>query len=679
MKVKIRKAPRGNKKMPMMPDMSSMAGAIGENGLSIGKAKEILHDGTAHGKKLTDKQRKYFGWIASGGKAENGAYLEPLTQDMSLFHGPSHDNGGIPYKGVEVEGNEPLYKNLDGSETVFGNAYIPGTKMKFKEAAKNLAKKEQRVDKLMNSGAELVNAFDWKNKWDELKFNAGSAMLQGAKMKKDELKQNKEHLANLQQALLETADDMGADPFHLSKGKIVKAKNGIKLYENGGNPDDPKKKQSMAVRMNNPGNIKFGAFAKKFGAVQGDPATDGGYFAKFPDSESGMKALKGLLKTDGYKNLSVDAAIKRWTNGSGYSVNYKDIKDKTVGQLSDQEFQKLIDTITVGEDGKYYKPGDNIPTPENKSYIPDYITPELKTFTPGVPKQKNAPRTVKGDNTPLDITQPKDINIPSNAKGLDWYQVSPELAAFAQSKVEPVWMQQYNPQLYQPTRVSFQDRLNDNQTSFNSLSRMLKDNPEALATLAGQKYGADNSIRGDEFRTNQQIEQDVVNKNISLLNDAQLKNLSLADTQYVRQSQARSNTKAINNTILNSITGKVAQNEARNQALKYYESMTGFRYNPDSGKVEWMGGNYADYLPTDGTTTNSTPSNSSTKQTFDNKGNLKSTTYTSPSWLDQAIKQQTYDKNKYQKISEMLGSKKKTNYPFQENGGNITKFFNSNK
>ena len=39
--------------------------------VSIDKAKEILRDGTVHGKPLTDKQKKYFGWIA-GGKAEGG-------------------------------------------------------------------------------------------------------------------------------------------------------------------------------------------------------------------------------------------------------------------------------------------------------------------------------------------------------------------------------------------------------------------------------------------------------------------------------------------------------------------------------------------------------------------------------------------------------------------------------
>ncbi len=36
--------------------------------LSQAKAREMLHDGTVHGKALTKKQRGYFGLIASGKK-----------------------------------------------------------------------------------------------------------------------------------------------------------------------------------------------------------------------------------------------------------------------------------------------------------------------------------------------------------------------------------------------------------------------------------------------------------------------------------------------------------------------------------------------------------------------------------------------------------------------------------
>ena len=40
--------------------------------LTKSKAKEILHDKSVHGKPLTDKQRKYFGWVAGGKKNMGG-------------------------------------------------------------------------------------------------------------------------------------------------------------------------------------------------------------------------------------------------------------------------------------------------------------------------------------------------------------------------------------------------------------------------------------------------------------------------------------------------------------------------------------------------------------------------------------------------------------------------------
>jgi len=43
--------------------------------LSTSKAKEMLRDGTAHGKKLTSKQKRYFGWVAGGMKEDGGELI----------------------------------------------------------------------------------------------------------------------------------------------------------------------------------------------------------------------------------------------------------------------------------------------------------------------------------------------------------------------------------------------------------------------------------------------------------------------------------------------------------------------------------------------------------------------------------------------------------------------------
>jgi hypothetical protein len=48
-----------------------------KGGLTPKKAREILHDKSVHGNPLTDKQRKYFGYISSQ-KKSSGGWLDEL-------------------------------------------------------------------------------------------------------------------------------------------------------------------------------------------------------------------------------------------------------------------------------------------------------------------------------------------------------------------------------------------------------------------------------------------------------------------------------------------------------------------------------------------------------------------------------------------------------------------------
>lgn len=90
---------------------------------------------------------------------------------------------------------------------------------------------------------------------------------------------------------------------------------------------------TMPWRANNEGNIKYGAFAKKYGATQGPAATDGGFFAVFPDQETGTKAKMDLLASSGYVNLTLDKAMKRWSN-NGYGAEIApNLKPYTIGEI----------------------------------------------------------------------------------------------------------------------------------------------------------------------------------------------------------------------------------------------------------------------------------------------------------------------------------------------------------
>lgn len=113
--------------------------------------------------------------------------------------------------------------------------------------------------------------------------------------------------------------------------------------------------KSIAVSHNNPGNIKMGKFAEKYGATPGRNATDGGVFAKFPDVKTGLKAQRDLLKSGSYANLSVKDAMKRWSN-SGYGADlFPEIADKPMYLLTEAELIELQRRQIQREDPNMYK------------------------------------------------------------------------------------------------------------------------------------------------------------------------------------------------------------------------------------------------------------------------------------------------------------------------------------
>ncbi len=621
-----------------------------KSGLSPAKAAEILHDGTAQGHPLTAKQKRFFGW-KSHQKANDGISIEgnqykQLSDSFIQLGGKPHSQGGTDVsmgnKTVEGQRGEPISKDNDGGITFYGKMKNPLTGKTFETDAKTLAKKENKAQTYIDKGAILLNTTDPMDKWGILKFNSGKAMLEGGQRKKQEIQQSKEHLGVIQKAMLDTAEENNIDPQEFSKGNF-KAKYGAKIYKFGGTDDEKKKKQSLAQKNNNPGNLKYAPWMKKYGAVKGDIASndgDGSSFAKFPSTEDGQKAMKALLFSRSYKNLSVGDAINKWTGGAPYNASlYAGMKDRKISSFSGDEQNQLLNIFTQGEDSKSYN-WDIPDTPQNGQNSPIQLSISESSPQPYTPykvegRVPNAPAkatkwqdVITNDN--YNVTDSPNVPTFSNAKKMGIGQIVPELVEFAGNRQESVPLQQYTPKLFQPYQVSFQDRRNNNASTFNALQGTLGDNPEALSYLASQKYEADNSVNADEFRTNQSISNDVTNKNISLINDAQQRNLQLADTQFVRQSQARSNTRAVNHDIMNSISSKVYQNEAENNALKVYENLyEHYRFDPITGQAIKVGAPGQDYLNINGSPLSTDNSGDNQKKvTYDKNGNLKQSVVT---------------------------------------------------
>lgn len=571
--------------------------------LSPSKAKEMLRDGTANGKKLTAKQKRYFGYIAGGGKADNGASISQISDNMHSnpmiqFNGPSHEEGGIPieYAGqpVEVEGAETGFIDGAGDLNVFGNLKVPGTNQKFKNVGKQIAKQEKKASSQMDKSMKLINKSDPYDTFERLKFNSGMLMAQGAYRKQEDLTEAKEGLAMLQQLMLEQ------DLAKFNDGGMIKAANGYSSDQ-----DKPKKKQTLAERHNNPGNLMYADWEQQYGAVKGQPRYDKkgklvGYYAQFPDVKSGQAAMKNLLLSPSYQNLTLEQASNKWTGEGPYKNLPKELRNTRLNEMTPDEFSKTLDIFTIGEDSKEYNwEGVDAPTnPTSRAQIinrvrtnPQDPTAVSQVSPPVVPyKDLNRiptaptpgfapPSTAIRPNVPSSIPAgPTLTPVPQEPKPtfgmsrVPWGELVPEIAALFD---EPDFVpgQRFDPQLYQPYQVSFQDRLNENNASFRAATSQMGNNPAAVSVLAGQKYQADSQVLADEFRTNQGITNDITNKNISLLNEAQLKNLQLADTQFVRQEQAKSNTRQNIFNAASSISDKIRRTAVEDRQYNAVSSM----------------------------------------------------------------------------------------------------------
>jgi len=109
-------------------------------------------------------------------------------------------------------------------------------------------------------------------------------------------------------------------------------------------------------RNNNPGNIEYGPFAMKYGAIGSD-----GRFAIFPTEEQGRMAQDALLKSKNYANLSLSDAIKRYApSNENDPKSYANQIMKATGidtsksyaSLTPEEQGKVLDAMKKIEGGR---------------------------------------------------------------------------------------------------------------------------------------------------------------------------------------------------------------------------------------------------------------------------------------------------------------------------------------
>jgi len=517
--------------------------------------------------------------IGEGGRLETLSYNPNLPGgEIGMFRGASHDNGGIKTKygenEVEVEGNEPVVKLKDGGSSenlvVFGNIKInkeiadlmgdPKAKgKKFKTYIADVAKNDAKQLKKINKGLELIEGANENSAFDHLTLNTGKAILQGAKawqkINADKIKE----AGIVQDSIHQTANELGVKSDKLAEGKLEKETDPSMMGRNG--------KNIKKAQTGNKINLKD--------LLMTPDRASSTFVGTVPDSIDDFLSLDSITQEQIRRGIPIQAGLP----GSGTANNLEEV-------------------VVTGNRAKSKRLPEAI-IPYERKQIP---SSELKMFTGEMPNIEMASQQGGGEDVseggggkfgdilkkygPALLSTLAPFLRPSNAnEDLSPEQLYPEYFALATNQLDPVQAQQFQPMLDNPYDISLNDQLNAIDSQSRAAIRAAGQNPAAQAMIMSQSLEAKNRVLGEQSRINQSNKMQVYDKNRAVLNDAQLKNLAILDQQYVRQSQAKSNTKAQTLAALSSIAAKTAQQRAANRKLGVMENMYNYRFTPNGTAI----------------------------------------------------------------------------------------------
>lgn len=501
----------------------------------------------------------------------DGGYAEPLSQNPYLpdggktvmFRGKSHAEGGIDItygqNPVEVERGEPAVKLQDGgnqdSMVVFGNMKI--SKMaadhignsdaigkKYKNFVADLSKKENKQNNTINRASKLAINSDENSPFDQLSLNSAQASIMGANMHLKNIAEQKQKAASIQNAILDTANQLGVKSDALAEGRIEKetdarmgAQDGTNLPSQfAGTIARAKARKEAQLNKNKSTNTRqqkvYDTVPVKEFTLQNLPFGFTPGISAFPegwDENQGIPSpaqrATAFLKDPNKVNVKVP-----------YEVGYQE-SDKT-------------------------KPA----------------TTEAKLAAAA--QDKTSDKWTGMDYLKMGLSQVAPFLRPTNQRGLDPTQTYPEMLALATNQLQPIKAQTFQPMLDTPYDISLQDQINVIDSQSRAAIRAMANDPSAQAAIMANAIDAKNRVLGEQFRMNQANKAQVYAKNRDLMNQAQLQNLQILDTQFVRQSQAASNTRAQAIEAAKSIAAKTLQNQLENRQLGVMENLYNYRFTP---------------------------------------------------------------------------------------------------
>ena len=538
---------------------------------------------------------------------------EQVSPDFVKFNGPSHAKGGmnISYgrNPVEVEGGEYATETPNDELVILGDLKNPLTGRMFKRDAAILAKNTAKESKKLRTLVEEAGDMKVTRPIDKIAIDTIGVMADASRKKLGKYDEEKNSYIAMQEAMNNTADEMGLDAKSLSMGKVKKAKKGATVSK-AQSGDTFKKIQQNAIDVNVP-HFYYNGVKFLNTSYRKDKPSEQEYIYG-PESEGGPRTV--LPEVEIFPNMIPEVEVRPKSKGT---------KAGSVASPSQESTSKapvaggILPTFLYGPSFVAPKFGEaTAPTgfvngklPTYDEWLPQYMSSQgpassyqdlWSATSEGLPavaggrdessKSDKWKEYVDYGMEALDRILP--YFRPSDVERLDPRQLLGEMMALT-DKEEPVQAQKYHPELGTPYGISLQDQKNEVIAQARAAQRMAGNNPAAQAMIASQASQALNKIQAEEFRMNQAMRDKVYGENRAMLNDAQLKNLAILDQQYQRQAQAKSNTKALWREALMSISDKYMKNQLNNRTLAAYENLYNYRFDPRFRAQNWNAPYYA--------------------------------------------------------------------------------------
>ena len=313
--------------------------------LLTGKKKEVLEE-----KGVTSKE------------AQVSSYDKQIASLSTLYEKAINELRAKPISASIIQGREALYVRQEAIEikglTALREIVAGDVDRAYKlanEAVSEATKLEQaEINALIEERNQLASQATAESQKYTLMLNNAIKQREDRLAKEEKVNDQKVELmlkypqagispTDTFDSALEKARKEGARQEVLTETKTPKAEllNQTQIIKQTG-----KQGGSRNWRNNNPGNIEYGEFAKSMGAIGTD-----GRFAVFPDEATGEQAMKALLLSANYRNLSLDAALKRWSGG-GYGIEAMPTnlqESIMVGRLSEKELNQVMGAMRKRE------------------------------------------------------------------------------------------------------------------------------------------------------------------------------------------------------------------------------------------------------------------------------------------------------------------------------------------